>query len=212
MSPERRPARSALVLANGEPPPRDLLEAWRARVTAFWCTDGALQVARELGIPPDVVVGDLDSVTEPLEGLDVIRISEQETTDLDKALRTLVERGFREVCILGAGGRRWDHWWGNLSTCARWSWELAITCADAHGVLTLQRPDGRPRAIDGEIGATVSLLPLPEARGVTTAGLRWPLQDATLALGRREGISNEITAEECWVSYDSGCLAVYRPT
>ena len=58
-------------------------------------------------------------------------------------------------------------------------------------------------------GDTVSLLPMGgDALGVTTAGLRWQLADATLRAGRSRGLSNEIVEAPASVSIDRGALLV----
>ncbi len=201
-------SRPVLILANGEPPPTDLLRGWAARIGLLFCTDGAVATALAAGLTPDVVVGDMDSLPPdaavPGERL---RLAEQDTTDLEKALLVALDRGCTGAVILGAGGRRWDHFVGNLSLLARYADRLRIEAGDAHGWLTVLRPHAR-HTLDLPPGATVSFLPLPSAGGVTLSGVRWPLADATLGLDGRVSISNEATGAVT-VRYEAGCLAVY---
>jgi thiamine pyrophosphokinase len=63
--------------------------------------------------------------------------------------------------------------------------------------------------VGGRIGDLVTLLPIGgEATGITTDGLRWPLDAATLRMGRSRGLSNEIVAAPASVRLGSGVLLV----
>jgi len=203
---------SALILANGEPPAEDLLRARVAATSCFVCTDGAAATALAAGLRPDLVVGDLDSLDDAtrarLGDVEVLGLAEQETTDLEKAIYTLLARGVRDVLVLGAGGRRWDQFHANLSLFARYAHRLTIAAEDDWGRLAMA-PAGQATVIGEPIGAMVSLLPLPWAEGVTTDGLRWPLIAARLALGGRLGVSNEVITSSASVTYTAGGLAIY---
>jgi thiamine pyrophosphokinase len=204
--------RAALILAAGEPPPAELLRARAAAAQWFVCCDGAAATALAAGVRPHTVLGDLDSLDDltraDLAGVEIVEIAEQDTTDLEKALYTAVARGVREVLVLGAGGRRWDHFVANLSLLARYAERLALRAEDAWGRLTFA-PAGVTVLIEAEPGDTVSLVALPLAEGVVTSGLRWPLAGERLAMGERDGVSNEVVAAPATLRYERGCLAVY---
>ena len=201
-----------LILANGEPPSADLLRRRAAECGLFVCTDGAAAAALAAGLRPDLVVGDLDSLDDAtlaqLGEVEVLGLAEQETTDLEKAIYTLLARGAQEVLVLGAGGRRWDQFHANLSLFARYAHRLVIRAEDDWGRLVMAVPATTTR-IDEPVGAMVSLLPMPIAEGVTTTHLRWPLDGARLALGGRLGVSNEVTQSPAAVAFTAGGLAVY---
>ncbi|MBI5833599.1 MAG: thiamine diphosphokinase [Armatimonadetes bacterium] len=201
-----------LILANGEPPAAELLRRRAGEAAGLVCTDGAAAAALDAGLTPDLVVGDLDSLDDAtrarLGGVEVRGLVEQETTDLEKAIYTLLARGVDEVLVLGAGGRRWDQFHANLSLFARYAHRLTIRAEDDWGRLTMATP-GATTAIGEPLGAVVSLLPLPSAEAVSTAGLRWPLVNARLALGGRLGVSNEVIDERASVTFGSGGLAIY---
>jgi thiamine pyrophosphokinase len=204
----------ALLLANGEPPAEELLAARAAQCDLFVCADGAAATALAAGLKPHLVLGDLDSLDaatrQALGDTELLRLSDQDTTDLEKAFVTLLERGVTEVLVLGAGGRRWDHFLANLSVLARYAGRLRIEAEDAWGRLRMLAP-GEVLRLDEPVGTTVSLLPLPRAEGVRTRGLRWELAGEVLGVGEREGVSNEVGVGAAEVSYKAGCLAVYWP-
>ena len=208
--------RTALVLVHGDPPDPALLAARAAAADWFVCADGAVGTALAAGVTPDTVLGDMDSIERPRPGaaavpptVEWIEVPDQETTDLEKALLEAIGRGFGRVVVLGAAGRRWDHFFGHLSLFARFADRLQLEAEDAHGRIVVLRP-GAWHALDLPAGSKLSLLPLPRATGIETDGLRWPLAGATLALGEREGISNAVERVPARVRYAAGCLAVYE--
>jgi thiamine pyrophosphokinase len=207
---------AALVLVHGDAPDPALLAARAATADWFVCTDGAVRTALAAGVTPDAVIGDMDSVGRARpEGPVVapmvqwIEVHDQETTDLEKALLEAIRRGCARVVVLGAAGRRWDHFYGHLSLFARFADRLQLEAEDAHGRLRVL-PPGPWFELDLPPGEKLSLIPLPRAMGIETEGLRWPLVGATLALGEREGISNAVERAPARVRYAAGCLALYE--
>ena len=85
----------------------------------------------------------------------------------------------------------WQHWRQGT---------VDVRVVHAGNTVRIVHPD-QPLALDGRIGDLVTLLPIGgDAIGVTTAGLRWPLDAATLHMGRSRGLSNEIVATPASVS------------
>ncbi len=148
--------------------------------------DGAAARALELGVTPLRVIGDLDSLdAETRAALDpasILHIAEQESTDFDKALRTI-----EASLILGAGfmGRRLDHELACYNALVRHPGKRCILvgshdiCFHAPKVLRL--------ALDP--GSRVSLFPMAEV-AVSSAGLAWELDRLVLAPWGRVGTSN----------------------
>ena len=104
---------------------------------AVVCCDGALQTALRRGVKVDAVVGDMDSVSPSVlkrfKGK-TVKVSEQETNDLTKALNYVISEypSVSEITILGATGKREAHTLGNLSLLMEYEkehgfWERGIT-------------------------------------------------------------------------------------
>lgn len=185
------------------------------------CADSGLDHAFELGLAPDLVVGDLDSASPA--ALDRARSSgvpvqehpgDKDLTDTELALRAALAAGARRVVLVGGGGTdRLDHTLGALAALA--DPELAAAThveawwGDAH-VHSLHGPASATIAVS--VGATVSLLPVGgPATGITTTGLRWPLDGAALSPTSSRGISNEATGPTVTVHVERGVLFVIRP-
>src|SRR5262245_20207474 len=113
-----------LILANGEQPSRELLARLREEADLFLAADGAANALPALGLAPDVVLGDFDSLMpaarDQMNGAAYIHVHDQEASDLDKAIAYACERGARRITVTGAGGGRMDHTLTNLSLLVKY--------------------------------------------------------------------------------------------
>ncbi|MCI2058385.1 MAG: thiamine diphosphokinase [Oscillibacter sp.] len=173
--------------------------------------DAGYRTCLRLGITPDLVEGDFDSMEEPEEFPHVLRVPvEKDDTDTMLAAKIGAERGCGAFYLYGAtGGSRLDHTLANFQTllwlkkrgaeCVLYDREFAFT-ALCGGTVEI------PRQVERGI---VSVLCLGEtARGVTERGLQYPLENAVLTPGFPLGVSNHILAERASVQADSGDLIV----
>lgn len=195
-----------LILCNGEPSSGKLLDTFVSRCDYFVAADGAGNHALKMGFTPDVIIGDLDSY-RPVKSFNgtVIRDSDQETNDLEKAMKLAVKKGASRIDILGATGNRLDHSLKNLSVLARFASQCdRLMMADDH-LMTLVIPSGF--SVDLPEGHMVSMFPLSgKAEGITTSGLKYPLRSETLENGKRDGSSNEASGGTVRITYARGVL------
>ncbi|HVK38132.1 MAG TPA: thiamine diphosphokinase [Candidatus Kapabacteria bacterium] len=218
-------ARRALVALAGTLPDRAVLEDLRREHATLVAADGAAIALDALGMRPDVVIGDLDSIGSlrgALEesGATVVEEASQESNDFEKALVWIAESGLVAATVVGIDGGMIDHTLNNFSVLARHArrLELTIRSADAIGYCIAGRDTeddtdttGDRRTghleLDAAEGERVSLIPLPSAR-VTTRGLAWELTDETLAIGIRDGASNRALGVRVRVEVSEGVLLV----
>lgn len=202
---------SALLFVGGKGPRRaDAAEAIRG---AAYCVaaDSGLDLAVSLGLVPDLVVGDMDSLSRPslLEGFPPERVlrfpTDKDETDTEIGLRALRERGYGDVAILGGGGGRLDHLLGVLMLFHR----------DAPPSLWITDRE-EIRLIEGECsfeapaGQTVSLFPWGgPASGMDSMGLRWPLNGLAFQPGHA-GISNRVHGGRVRIRVRQGRLLMVR--
>lgn len=215
----------AIIVADGEaPPPGAALDALLAADAdgrpLVIAADGGALIAAELGLTPDLVVGDGDSLGEDdlatlaARGVEVLRFpTEKDESDTELALREALARGAVSIVILGAfGGARLDH---ALATIAL----LSLAELEGHdvaltdGTTTVRltgRPDGPAElVVTGRPGDIVSLFPVDTVvEGIATEGLRFPLRGEAMRVGPSRGLSNELTASRGRVTTERGRLLV----
>jgi thiamine pyrophosphokinase len=173
--------------------------------------DGGANHLARIGVKPEAVVGDLDSITPAVRAwlgeACLVPRPDQATTDLDKALAYVVdERGARTVTVLGATGGRLDHALENLALLARWADRAEVELRDETTRIVAVRA-GAVFAVAP--GATVSLLPVGRCESVWTEGLRWPLSGEPLDLLTRTGVCNQAVADRVSVRVEGGALLVF---
>lgn len=207
----KTPSIDALIIAAGDLPPAPLVRKLTRKAGLVVCADGGARHAMRLGITPDVILGDLDSLGRAarrhFRALPVIFISDQDSTDLEKAVEFCIGRHFRSIHAVGTFGSRIDHTTGSLGCFRKFAPRILLTLYDREGVLSLLPRRARFETAKGE---RLSLIPLERSEGITTKNLRYALKDGVLELGVREGISNEATAATAAVSYRKGTLLLYR--
>ena len=99
-----------LILANGNPPSQALLARLAADHDPFLAADGAALTAARLGVCPDIVSGDFDSLDLEaarvlLPNAEFIPTPDQYHTDLEKAFGIALSRGADFITVAGAAGR-----------------------------------------------------------------------------------------------------------
>ena len=180
--------------------------------------DSGLHTATALGLEVALLIGDMDSVEATgaadaeSAGTAVDRHPvDKDATDLELALDAAAVRHATHVTIVGgAGFDRLDHLLANAALVAapRFA-HLDITWLAASSVVTVVRSQVH---LTGEPGSLVSLVPVGgDATGVTTHGLRWALEDETIAFGSTRGVSNVLAETGATVSVTGGTLLAIQP-
>lgn len=220
-------SQTALLVCNGEPPDSTLAQRLAKDADLIIAADGGANVARKLGITPDVIIGDLDSITaatkrffsagkrlKPLQGSSglhvprpkgrgytrFVKVSRQDNTDLEKALDHLIEQKIQRATIIAATGKRLDHTLGNLSVI--WNYTKKINLIFVGDDWTAI-PVGREQRLAAKKGTTVSLLPFGVCSGITLRGLQYPLTNATMKVGEI-GVSNVVSKSPFSVQVKKG--------
>lgn len=211
----------AAVVVGGE---ADAADAHRlADAELVVAADGGATWLASIGVRPDVVIGDLDSIDPGLvarleaDGVSVVRHPlAKDATDAELAVDHAVSAGARRIVILGAlAGQRLDHALANVLLLLRQAGPGALEDVRiVRGSVAVRAMRGGGRlALEGGPGSLVSLLALDgEASGVRTNGLRFALDGEALAMGSTRGISNVVTAAPASVSLERGALLVIEAT
>ncbi|HET8865341.1 MAG TPA: thiamine diphosphokinase [Gracilimonas sp.] len=199
----------AVIVSNGFPPTKELLEAEIEFADLVIGADGGGNKILSYGITPDAVIGDLDSFKKPdTINFEIIHDKSQETNDLEKALSLVLKKKAKTCTVLGAFGKRMDHALKNLSVLKRFKPDFdQLTYKDELFEAFIISDRYRTEA---PVGSMVSLFPLSgEVIGITTSGLKYPLENEILKNGLRDGTSNETTEPEFSIQIESGDLVVF---
>ncbi|MEW5724586.1 MAG: thiamine diphosphokinase [Thermodesulfobacteriota bacterium] len=204
----------AVILANGEMTGQEVARRVLASADLVIAADGGALHVRALGVRPDAVIGDMDSLSEEdlaglaRAGVELVKHpARKDLTDLELALELARDRGADEIVVLGAMGRRWDMALANVMLLAS---PALVGCnvrlMDGPHEARLLR-GGEKAAVTGRPGDTLSLIPLGRpAVGVTLTGLEYPLDRQTIGLGRTLGVSNVLVADTAEVELAEGLL------
>lgn len=208
----------ALIITQGPVRARRALRRLAAAADLMLAADGGTRIARAAGIVPHLIIGDLDSLDAATRRWAAARRIPRRTfprakdaTDTELALREAKRRGAREVWIYGVVGGRLDQTLANILLLFE-ARRLRVPARLTDGRAAAWLVDGEAE-VNGRRGDTVSLVPLsPVLRGITTAGLRYPLRRGVLRRGSTRGISNEITAPPARVRIGAGdLLLIHTP-
>lgn len=212
-------ARRIILFLDGEEPNAALVRRhlYGESPAFVIATDGAARYTMQHAIKLDAIVGDMDSLTQDAadfysaQGTQIIVMPEQNSNDFEKALRFIAIAGNdARITVFGIHGRRTDHVLTNLSVMQRFTNDFTDLAAYdetlIHRFLTTQKNAAKIAAPRGTI---VSLTPMPRAEGVTTQGLLYPLDNATMIFGEREGLSNRVDSDSgAAIAIMSGALLV----
>lgn len=199
-----------VIVANGLFPTRpEVLEKLEEAEFVIAC-DGAI-LNLEGHRVPDVIVGDLDSVSDEVRQRysdRIFQVTEQETNDLTKAVHYARENGFREILILGATGLREDHTLGNISLLLEYVGEFdRVEMLSDYGLFT---PLVRTTTLKSYPGQQISLFSLYPHGAISVRGLRYPIENRRLyswwEATLNEGVGNEFTV----ILQEEAKILVYR--
>lgn len=199
-----------IVVANGLFPSRpEIMELLQKADFVIAC-DGAV-VKLEAHRQPDVIVGDLDSLSLEIRKRyedRIFHIPEQETNDLTKAVHYASGHGFREVLILGATGLREDHTLGNISLLMEYVADFeSIEILSDFGCFT---PLTRTAVLKSHPGQQVSLFSLYPDGAISVKGLCYPIENRRLHSWWEATLNEAIGHEFAVILHEETRILVYH--
>jgi thiamine pyrophosphokinase len=196
-----------VTLVGGGPLGGRMLRYALRRAPCLVAADGGADHALSAGLMPEAVIGDFDSLSDharrviPASRQHVI--AEQDTTDFDKALRSI---GAPFVLALGFAGARIDHGLAVFNALVRHADRHCVILGPQDAVF-LCPPAITLRLVPGD---RLSLFPMGPVTGEST-GLRWPIKGLHFAPQGRIGTSNEVAVPEVRLAFDAALMLVILP-
>lgn len=196
-----------VIIAASPDLDKELLGAVISEDDFVICADGGLDSVAAVGIKPDLVVGDFDSLVhkERLNQFKTVALQvEKDDTDTMHCAEEAVKRGYKNIVLLGATGGRLDHTLANLSVL------LYLQKNGAEGVIIDRYNEVRllkqgNNTFCGVMGKTISVIPFGCFQAVLSyKGMHYPMQEQTVRLDYPFTISNIAEKDNVEILLHSG--------
>ena len=168
--------------------------------------DGGYDTLLRLGISPDLIIGDMDSITTPATAERIVFPTKKDETDTHLAYLEGVRRGYTDFVILGGVGGRDDHTFANYSLLiyARKNGHTATLIGEKCDVFAIRN---EKISICSEEYMHFSAFAYGgEAHGVTIRGLEYEADDITLTPDFPLAVSNRFIGKEASIEVTDGTL------
>ena len=206
---------NALIIGSGGDIDKTHLE--NIKFDYVVCADGGLEKAEGLGIRPDVIIGDFDSVDRSIlnnyshSNIETITFpSEKNYTDMELAVEHAFQKGAKNIVMIGATGTRLDHTMANIQLLEKY-YQLGtnIVIIDNNNYIKIIS-DSTDMEIRYKKNCFVSLVPVTEKiEGLTLSGFKYSLKDVAVERGTTLLISNEIIQNTGRIILKKGTALVF---
>lgn len=198
----------AVIILNGEISDYGYIKSFILPGDFIICADGGLFHAEKMGLSADLAVGDFDSFDRECAAPKLVLSPRKDYTDAFFAVKEALKRGYDDILMLAALGGRLDHALSNLGLLKY------IAGRGAAGRIIDEVSDvifaDAPTVLFGKKGQTVSLVPFPEAWGVTLSGFEYPLDDARITFEKARAVSNVMRGELAEIDIKKGGLFIIK--
>ncbi len=187
-----------LILANGKPPKKSVINYLQKNDYNFLvCADGGANSAKKLNLIPNLIVGDLDSIIPSTKRFyknktEIIQLKRQNDTDVEKCIKTVLNRGYTEAILCGVTGDRLDHTFCNLGIVIKFFKKIKLMIAAENSILIPYSGKIKLKTVKGE---TISLYGFNKETKIKSKGLKYPLNNVSLPFGEKESTSNQAISQ-----------------
>ena len=199
---------SSVILANGVFPTHDIPLSYIRNADRVICCDGSAESLVNFGREPYAIVGDIDSLSAELADRYADRIfhnDDQDTNDLTKAVNWCVSRGFKDIVITGATGKREDHTLGNISLLAEYCRYANVIMATDTGIFKIYYNSAEIETFKGQ---QISIFSIDGNTEITLRGLKYQLNNPKIT-NWWVGTLNEALSDKFFIDFESGIVLVF---
>lgn len=200
---------STIIVGNGEVPQGEIPMLFLQHARFIVCCDGALEKLLKIGMKPDVVIGDCDSISEDRRQQFkdiIIEDKDQECNDLQKALKYCLKQQFGPVAILGASGLRDDHQLANLSILNMYAERMDLIMVSNYGLFSFISEDTTFASTPGQ---EVSVFSFDGQALFSFSGLQYPVHNRRF-VQLWEGSLNKALGNSFTITLNNGRGVVFR--
>lgn len=205
--------KKCIILANGFPIKKSIItQLSNIGYNKLICADGGANTAYKLKLKPDLIIGDLDSISARIlkyyrYNTKVLRIKRQNDTDVEKALKYAIQNKYTETVITGIAGDRLDHIFCNLGISIKYSDKIKIRILYEKSILDVYEGKVELDCLHGE---TISIYGIDKNTRITSFGLKYNLKNTSLPFGVKESTSNIALSEKIKLDIKKGKIFVIR--
>ena len=200
---------STVIVGNGETPQGEIPLLFLRRAQFIVCCDGALDKLLHIGIKPNIVIGDCDSISEEkrqqFQDI-IIEDQDEEYNDLQKALKYCMKQQLGPVAVLGASGLRDDHQLANLSILNMYSARMDLIMVSNYGLFSFISEDTTFASLPGQ---EVSVFSFDGQAIFSFEGLQYPVHNRRFTQ-LWEGSLNKALGERFTIKVSNGRGMVFR--
>jgi len=204
-------SRNILIVANGEPVGEELFKKQTDFANYIIAADGGIKSCLQYKVLPDCIIGDLDSFDpsqhNEISGVKILRVMDQETTDIQKAISYAQSLNPARIDIICSFGKRVDHTIANVLILNNYMGHAPLFMHEDFGHLSVILPG--KTTIDGAKGKTVSLFALDNVSGLKLTGFEFTVASDSLSPGFI-GVSNKIIGDSASITFENGRLLFYQ--
>ncbi|MDR0314475.1 MAG: thiamine diphosphokinase [Oscillospiraceae bacterium] len=171
--------------------------------------DAGYNTAKNLGLKPDLVVGDFDSMKVVPELENIVRLNPvKDVTDTFEALRIGLAKGYKKFYIYGGTGGLYSHTMANIQSLAMLAKNGARGYLFGKEEVFTVIHNGKAE-FDASASGYISVFSLEsESSGVYETGLKYKLENYTMKNDDPIGVSNEFAGHDSCVSVNNGTLLI----
>jgi thiamine pyrophosphokinase len=205
--------KKCILLANGQPPSKKVFNFFsRNDYKTLICADGGANTAAKLGMIPEYIIGDLDSIYPSVydyfyDMCQIIQIKRQNDTDVEKCLKFAIKNKFDDAILLGSTGDRLDHSLGNIGIVLKYFHQITIKIVHKKSLLSAYSGNVTLKTIPNE---TLSIYGIDSKTHITSTGLKYQLKNISLPFGKKESTSNVALRNKVTLTIKDGIVFVIR--
>lgn len=205
-----------LIISSGKINDYKLLDKLICENDYIVCADGGLDHIMQIDKIPNIILGDLDSVSDlgieysSKNNIEVEKYSSiKDNTDTELAIMHLINKGINDITLIGGTGTRLDHTMANVFLLKKFNKDgVSLRIVDDNNVIyflvgsmTINRKENR----------FISIIPLSyEGIVVSLIGFKYPLKDKYIEFSSTLGVSNEIIKDEGVIKIIKGEALIFE--
>ena len=205
--------KKCIILANGKPPRKTIITFFQKNgFSTLICADGGADFALRVGLTPDYIIGDLDSISKEAikkfkNTSKILQYKGQNDTDVEKCLKFAIKNKFNEALLIGVTGNRLDHTICNLGIVLKFFSKIKLSLLAESSYLKPYTGNVQLKTIKGEI---ISLYGFDKKTKINSEGLKYPLKNISLPFGEKESTSNVSTSNSIQLKIKNGIIFIIR--